>query len=328
MAEKRNRNRFRLALDRVPFLRARDKIQVDSILDGKAELSVLSPERLEAMLGRRLGVRSRMKAPGSPGGVLMWTPREWEAQAERDLEWFNSSRTRFCAYSDAEYPPVLRETARPPFLLYYRGGLPNPGEPLLGMVGTRYPTGKGLEETERLAGQAAAAGISVVSGLARGIDAAAHWGAVRAGGKTWAVFGNGIDSVYPIRNRALAVRILETGGGLLSEYPPGTEPLRYRFPERNRILAGLCRAVLVVEAPRESGALITTDFALDEGRDVFVAASCLEGPRSEGCAKLRFDGAPAISDISEILEEWGKAPCDERFKADESVFAQTMERGW
>ncbi len=327
MAAYPDRSRFRLALDRIPYLRARDKIRVDRELDGPAGLSILSPGRLEELLGRRLGPRYRRGLPGVLSSPLPWTPGEWEALAERDLEWFGSAGGGFCAYSDPEYPPVLRETARPPFLLYYRGRLPDPDRPLLGMVGTRYPTGRGLEEAGRLAAQAARAGLDVVSGLARGIDAAAHRGALEAGGRSWAILGNGIDSVYPYGNRALAVRLLETGGGLVSEYPPGTQPTRYRFPERNRILAGLCRAVLVVEAPRGSGALITASFALEEGRDVFVAAACLEGPRSEGCGELRFDGAPAIRELSEITEEWGGTPRN-LLSAGEDLFARSMELGW
>ena len=327
MKDDRDRRRFRLALDRVPFLRARDKIRADSVLDPGAGLSVLSPERLETLLGRRLGPRSRSRTARGEG-PLAWTPGIWEARAEKDLEWFESSGADFRAYGDPEYPPVLRETSRPPFLVYYRGELPDPETPLLGMVGTRYPTGRGLAEAERLASEAARLGIPVVSGLARGIDAACHRGSLEAGGRTWAVLGCGIDSVYPPRNRDLAARMIRTGGGLLSEYPPGTEPLRYHFPERNRILAGLCRAVLIVEAPRDSGALITADFALEEGRDVLVAEACLESPRSEGCSRLHADGARAVSDLMELAEEWGRAPERRYAAADGNLFAQTTERGW
>ncbi len=327
MKEDRDRSRFRLALDRVPFLRARDKIRADSVLDPRSGLSVLSPERLEALLGRRLGPRSRPRTPGGEG-PLAWEPEAWLARADRDLEWFEESGVRFCAFGDPEYPPVLRETARPPFLLYWRGSLPDPELPLLGMVGTRYPTGRGLAEAERLAAEAAELGIAVVSGLARGIDAACHRGALEAGGRTWAVLGCGIDSVYPLRNRGLAARMVQTGGGLVSEYPPGTEALRYHFPERNRILAGLCRSVLVVEAPRESGALITADFALEEGRDVLVAAGCLDGSRSEGCARLHSEGAPAVTDLSELAGEWGMNPDRGYATAKSGLFAQTTERGW
>ncbi len=327
MKENRDRRRFRLALDRVPFLRARDKIRLDSVLDPEAGLSVLSPERLERILGRRLGPRSRPRGAGGEGS-LSWTPETWESRAERDLEWLDAAGAGFRAFGDPDYPPVLRENSRPPFLVYYRGSLPDPEQPLLGMVGTRYPTGRGLAEAGRLASEAAGYGIPVLSGLARGIDAACHRGALDAGGRTWAVLGCGIDSVYPPRNRELAVRMVKNGGGLLSEYPPGTEPLRYHFPERNRILAGLCRAVLVVEAPRESGALITADFALEEGRDVLVAQACLEGPRSEGCARLHAEGAPAVAGLADLAEEWGKDPERRYAAADGSLFAETTERGW
>ena len=326
MKENRVRNRFRLALDRVPFLRARDKMRVDAVLDPEAGLSVLSAERLEVLLGRRLGLRSRPLTSAGKG-PLPWVPAEWEALAERDLAWFETAGVRFCAYTDTDYPPLLRETSRPPFLLYYRGFLPDPEQPLLGMVGTRYPTGRGLAEAERLAAQAAALGLSVVSGLARGIDSACHRGAVENGGLTWAVLGCGIDSVYPSRNRALAARMVETGGGLLSEYPPGTEALRYHFPERNRILAGLCRAVLVVEAPRDSGALITADFALEEGRDVLVAESCLQGLRSEGSARLHAEGAAAVTDLSDLAAEWGRVPERMHEIAEDGLFARSRERG-
>lgn len=322
----RDRSRFRLALDRVPFLRARDKIRADSVLDPKAGLSVLSPDRLEAFLGRRLGSRSRPRTPAGEG-PLEWVPDVWEARAEKDLDWLESSGAGFCAYADPDYPPVLRETSRPPFLVYYRGSLPDPETPLLGMVGTRYPTGRGLETAARLAAEAAGLGLPVVSGLARGIDAACHRGVLEAGGRTWAVLGCGIDAVYPPGNRELAARMIRAGGGLLSEYPPGTEPLRYHFPERNRILAGLCRAVLVVEAPRDSGALITADFALEEGRDVLVAEACLDSPRAEGCVRLRAEGAPAVADLRELAEEWGKSPDRRYAAADANLFAETTERG-
>ncbi|HSV56816.1 MAG TPA: DNA-processing protein DprA [Magnetospirillaceae bacterium] len=312
-----DRSRFRLALDRVPFLRARDKIRADAVLDPAAGLSALSPGQLEAFLGRVLGARSRPRV-ASGLGPLPWTPGEWEARAERDLELFRRTGIGFCAFPDPDYPPVLRETARPPFLLYWRGRLPDSEQPLLGMVGTRYPTGRGIAEAERLASEAARLGIPVVSGLARGIDAACHRGALRAGGLGWAVLGCGIDSVYPLQNRGLAARIVETGGGLLSEYPPGTEALRYHFPERNRILAGLCRSVLVVEAPRDSGALITADFALEEGRDVLVAAVCLESSRSEGCRSLAADGAPAVRDLDGLAVEWGACPGVRRPALDDS----------
>ncbi|MDX9957738.1 MAG: DNA-processing protein DprA, partial [Spirochaetia bacterium] len=171
-------------------------------------------------------------------------------------------------------------------------------------VGTRYPTGNGLKISAGFAREAAAAGIPVVSGLARGIDAAAHRGALLGSGPTFAVLGCGIDTVYPRANKELAMRMISGGGGLISEYPPGVTPSRWTFPERNRILAGLCRSTVVVEAPTGSGALITASFALEEGRDVYVAEACRGGLRSAGSDALASDGAPAVEDLQEILSDW------------------------
>jgi DNA processing protein len=154
--------------------------------------------------------------------------------------------------------------------------------------------------------------VAVVSGLARGIDAAAHRGALAgasrsraAGCVVCAVLPCGIDRVYPPSNRGLAADVVDAGGLLLSEYPPGEEIRRYRFPERNRIIAGLCRACVVVEAPAKSGALITAEHALDEGRDVWVAGACLGGPRGAGIDRLAADGAQPLDEALDILEDWG-----------------------
>jgi DNA processing protein len=176
------------------------------------------------------------------------------------------------------------------------------------VVGTRHPTGAGVEEALRLSGELSSAGLPVVSGLALGIDAAAHRGAIASGGFTCAVLPCGVESVYPAGNRGLAARILEAGGLLASEYPPGTEIRKSRFPERNRIISGLCRGLLVVEAPSGSGALITADFALEQGRDVFVDASRLGGAQSCGLDRLAADGARPVSSAAEVIAEWGLKP--------------------
>lgn len=149
----------------------------------------------------------------------------------------------------------------------------------------------------------AAGGADVVSGLAMGIDAAAHLGNAEAGGKSVAVLGCGIDRIYPASSNAAAYRILAAGGCILGEYGCGVPPTKYNFPERNRIISGLCRATVVIEAPDRSGALITADFALNQGRDLFVHAGVLDSRRNGGCRKLAFDGAPAVSTASEVLRE-------------------------
>lgn len=285
-----------LALARAPFMSAREKILLADMLDAcggaGGGLASLSASDAEAVLGRSLRGAS-------------WDARAWIEAAGRDLRYFEKAQVRAVAYWDADYPPVLRETARPPFMLYVRGRLPEAAAPSLAVVGTRFPTGRALEAAAGLAAQAARAGIAVVSGLARGVDSCAHRGSLAGGGPTFAVLGRGVDEVYPRANRELAARIVASGGGLLSEYPPGVPPSRWTFPERNRIIAGLCRSTVVVEAPEGSGALITASFALEEGRDVYAAAACRGGPRSAGSDALVADGARAVSSIEDILRDWG-----------------------
>ncbi|MGD9938448.1 MAG: DNA-processing protein DprA [Clostridia bacterium] len=280
-----------LTLARMPFLSAREKILLADLLDGSVDVSVLCIGALQEITGRSLR-----------GAV--WEPQAWKAMAAMDAAFLKSSGTRALSYFDEGYPGILRETARPPFMLYCRGRLPESGTPALAIVGTRYPTGNGLKISAGFAREAAAAGIPVVSGLARGIDAAAHRGALLGSGPTFAVLGCGIDTVYPRANKELAMRMISGGGGLISEYPPGVTPSRWTFPERNRILAGLCRSTVVVEAPTGSGALITASFALEEGRDVYVAEACRGGLRSAGSDALASDGAPAVEDLQEILSDW------------------------
>ena len=280
-----------LTIARMPFLSAREKILLVDLLDESADVSVLCIGALQEITGRSLRGAT-------------WEPEEWKVLATRDAQFMQASGTRALSYFDETYPAILRETARPPFMLYCRGRLPEPDTAAVAIVGTRYPTGNGLRISANFAHDAASAGLPVVSGLARGIDSAAHKGALGGGGPTFAVLGCGIDTIYPRANKELAVRIISSGGGLLSEYPPGVNPTRWTFPERNRILAGLCRSTIVIEAPKGSGALITASFALEEGRDVYVAADCTAGIRSAGSDALVADGAPAVSCFNEILEDW------------------------
>lgn len=280
-----------LAIARMPFLTALEKIVLVDTLDGMGGLRALCTADIETIIGRRLR-----------GAV--WNHAEWQSMATRDAAFMRNGNAWACPYHDPLYPPLLRETARPPFMLYIRGRLPAPDQPCIAMVGTRYPTGGGLRAAADLACAAANSGIAVVSGLARGIDAAVHRGAMAGAGPTFAVLGCGIDLVYPRSNKELASRMIAAGGGLISEYPPGVGPTRWTFPERNRILAGLCRSTVVVEAPVGSGALITAAFALEEGRDVYVAEACLGSPRSAGAAGLATDGASRISSIQDIFEDW------------------------
>lgn len=203
---------------------------------------------------------------------------------------------------DALYPDRLRNIYDPPVLLYGRGRMPLfDEEAAVSVVGTRTCTPYGISSAEELGYQLAKEGAVVVSGLAKGIDGASHRGALRAGGFTAAVLGGGVDVVYPAENRRLYEDIAATGV-LLSEYPPGTEPMGSHFPVRNRILSGLSLAVLVVEAPERSGALITANTALEQGRDVFAVPGPIDAPNSRGSNRLIRDGAGLVTCGWDILE--------------------------
>ena len=208
---------------------------------------------------------------------------------------------RILTVQDAEYPGRLQNIYDPPCLLYVRGRLPAfDEEAAVAVVGTRNCTPYGISCAEKLGYGLTRGGAVVVSGLARGIDAAASRGALRAGGVTVGVVGNGLDVPYPYENRYLYEDIA-AAGVLLSEYPPGTQPARSHFPTRNRILSGLSVATLVVEAPEKSGALITAETAMEQGREVFAVPGPIDAPASMGCNRLIQDGAGLAADPWDIL---------------------------
>lgn len=195
------------------------------------------------------------------------------------------------ALGDPDYPELLREIPSPPLVLYHQGIWPVPLAPVVGVIGTRRCSASGREIAWEMGRDLAAAGLTVASGMARGIDGAAHTGALEVeGGVTIAVLGCGIDICYPPEHRSLH-RAIRERGLLVSECPPGIPPLAHHFPRRNRILAGLVQGLVVVEAPRESGALITADMAAEAGRDVFVVPGPARSPRFEGSFKLLEEGA-------------------------------------
>ncbi|MCK4508040.1 MAG: DNA-processing protein DprA [Desulfuromonadales bacterium] len=200
---------------------------------------------------------------------------------------------------DPDYPQILRHIPDPPVLLYGCGTLPD--ELAIAIVGTRNPTDFGRRFTEQLAEELAVAGVIVISGLARGIDAAAHRGALRGGGKTLAVLGCGIDRIYPRDNTRLYHQIIEQGT-IISEYPPGSEPLPGHFPGRNRIISGLSKGTLVMEACRKSGSLITAEFALEQGKEVMAVPGGVNNKTSYGPNLLIKQGAHAVTESIEILE--------------------------
>lgn len=213
--------------------------------------------------------------------------------------------------ADADYPRLLLEMPDPPPLLYYRGRL-EPGEnqgiiPAIAIVGTRRPTDYGKRWTRRIAQTLAKAGFTIVSGLAEGVDAEAHRSCLEQNGRTIAVVGTGVNLIYPWSNRSLAKDIAEHGL-IISEYPVNTKPDRSHFPRRNRIIAGLCRSVLVLEAPLQSGSLITARLATDYNRDVYALPGSLDNSSSLGCLKLIHDGAHMILGEESLLEMLGAMP--------------------
>ncbi|QXE25332.1 DNA protecting protein DprA [Richelia sinica FACHB-800] len=218
----------------------------------------------------------------------------------------------FWTPADPDYPQLLREIPSPPPIVYYRGEVDlaeNSGQkPLVGIVGTRQPTDYGMRWTRQISAALAKNGFTVVSGMAEGIDTESHAAAMQAGGRTIAVLGTGVDVIYPYKNRDLYKQIL-TSGLVMSEYPAKTPPNRTNFPRRNRIIAGLSRAVLVMEAPLKSGALITATYANEFGRDVYALPGRVDDQPSQGCLKLISQGAGLIhQELSELLTMLGAIP--------------------
>lgn len=212
-----------------------------------------------------------------------------------------SYRTITIGHTD--YPTLLKEIPGAPQSFYIRGSLPANDAPCIAIVGTRKATSSSKEMARDIAAQLCEHGCVIVSGLALGIDAAAHEGALAANGKTVAVLGNGIDSIYPAAHETLAMRILENGGGILSEYAPGTPAYPNQFLARNRIISGLCVATVIIEAPKRSGTLVTAKHALDQGREIFVVPGPAIHPHFQGSHELIRVGARLVRDANDILED-------------------------
>ncbi|PYI50440.1 DNA-protecting protein DprA [Paenibacillus flagellatus] len=221
----------------------------------------------------------------------------------RRLEEYRRGRISFMTALDADYPALLREIAQPPWVLYLRGDRTLLERSCIAVVGTRSPTAYGRKAAYELARDLSACGVCVVSGLARGIDACAHRGALTEYGSTAAVLGCGLDTIYPSENASLYAEIAEKGV-LVTEYPLGTRLHAGLFPQRNRIIAGLCLGTLVVEAAERSGSLITADQALEQSRDVFAVPGPITSAKSAGTLELIRQGAKMVASAEHILEEY------------------------
>jgi DNA processing protein len=249
-------------------------------------------------------LRLRPAELAAAGGVALETAEHLAAQTaacdpEKELLAAEKAGVSVLTTLDEGYPELLKNIYDPPLVLYVRGSFKP--VPAAGIVGTRRATAYGLRTAARLASELAAAGVAVVSGLARGVDTAAHEAAVKAAGVTWAAMGTGLGSIFPSENRRLSERIVETGGALISEFPMAMEAFPSHFPRRNRIISGLSLATVVVEGGFESGALITARFALEQGREVLAVPGPVDSPVSRGPNYYIKNGAYPAENADDII---------------------------
>lgn len=234
------------------------------------------------------------------------------------------SGSQLVAIDDEEYPRLLRQIYDPPILLWLKGDKRVLNTDGIAIIGTRRPGNYGMKQTAEWAKLISEAGICVNSGLAYGVDALAHRTAVNSGGKTIAVLGSGIDVLYPARNSKIAIQIIETGGAVITEYPPGTPPDAINFPARNRIVSGMSHGTLVVESGIKGGSMITARYALDQNREVFVIPHQLDNTRGEGCNYLiRTGQGKLVQTLDDILDE-----VSVETNHDEIVAGQPLEKKW
>ena len=290
MQEDKKRLRDTLELTLIPGIGLVTQGRLWSLRGDISHLFSYSPAELEA-----LGV--------SPDACRALHSRRYQPMAEEILEWTSREGCQILLRGTPAYPELLEQIHDPPLVVYARGHLPALELPYLAIVGTRRPTWYGTQMAEGLAADLAQRGIGIVSGLARGIDAAAHRGCLSTGGRTIAVLGCGIDVVYPREHRQLTRKILENGL-LLSEFPPGTSPSPQNFPVRNRVISGLALGTLIIEASEYSGSLITARLAMEQNREIFALPGNLTVPQSFGPNFLIKQGAKLVQSWRDIVEEF------------------------
>lgn len=271
-----------------------------------------------------LGNKSRrelVEYAGSPKAVYEMTVSEWRTLLpEKKVQWLENNKKErkpeteyfnfgkgditFVSWGHPEYPERLKHIPDPPYGLFVWGKLPKEKKPTVAVIGARQCSEYGKYMAEQCSKELVARGVDVISGMARGIDGIAHSAALKAGGETYAVLGCGVDICYPSEHRLLYEE-LKKRGGLISEYPPGTQPRAGLFPMRNRIISGLADVVLIVEAREKSGTLITADMALEQGKEVYVVPGRMTDPLSRGCNRMIAQGAGILTSIDEMLWETG-----------------------
>jgi len=309
---------LRICISLVPGLRFNERLLVEECITDIETFLRIGKADIEDLIYRKLKIKREYPQHG-----------EIYSEAVRIKQDLKLSGAYSVGYWDSAYPPQLRESLDPPYLLYIRGALPSFDLPMVAIVGTRKPSLAARGAAFSLAVEFGCIGIPVVSGLAFGIDASAHWGAVKTGRITLAVLGTGIDRIYPGAHTGLAHRILENGGALVSEKPPGGRIGKYDFPRRNRIISALSRGIVIVQAPERSGALITAEWAAEDNRNVYVHTAGMTGSRGAGTRKLRAEGALCIEHAGEILGDWGiekNAPCIVRMNTAEQKPAELLRQ--
>jgi len=281
-----------LTLRRAPGVGARTQLDLLDHFGSIENIFSAGRGQLEKVLpGRNAAINAILDGPD-------------EAPLRPELDWLGEPGHHLLVWPDPDYPPLLREIPDPPVMIYIIGNRRLLSCPQLAIVGSRNPTPMGRENARAFARNLAGAGLTITSGLALGIDGAAHRGALEADGKTIAVAGTGLDRVYPARHRELAHEIAKHGA-LVSEFPPGTPPLPENFPVRNRIISGLSLGTLVVEAALQSGSLITARLATEQGREVFAIPGSIHSPQARGCHALIRQGAKLVEGAQDVLEELG-----------------------
>ena len=295
---------LQLGIARLGFLSTEDKLKLENNLDNISNLAILSIDDISLIVGRVVNTRE-------------WPIENFEKIILKDFSVMQAFSIDFVHCKDKNYPVMLNQVYDAPYGLFVRGNLSVLNTPAVSIVGTRNPSVSGFKTTFNFSKELTTLGYTVVSGLALGIDTAAHKGTILSG-KTIAVLACGLDNIYPSANKKLAVEILKNGGCLVSEYSPGEPPLKWRFIQRNRIISGLSEATVVMESPPKSGALITADFALEQNRDLYFHESALSVQErynliaqkkglSEKVQKLRCvqryidEGAPCISSVKDLV---------------------------
>lgn len=295
---------LQLGIARLGFLSTEDKLKLENNLDNISNLAILSIDDISLIVGRVVNTRE-------------WPIENFEKIILKDFSVMQAFSIDFVHCKDKNYPVMLNLVYDAPYGLFVRGNLSVLNTPAVSIVGTRNPSVSGFKTTFNFSKELTTLGYTVVSGLALGIDTAAHKGTILSG-KTIAVLACGLDNIYPTVNKKLAVEIIKNGGCLISEYSPGEPPLKWRFIQRNRIISGLSEATVVMESPPKSGALITADFALEQNRDLYFHESALSVQEryniiaqkkglSEKVQKLRCvqryidEGAPCISSVKDLV---------------------------